>query len=240
MIPRTFRVLLSPRIFLYIAGFFISPHLWGSPPLGLPGSSDRALAVRAGMGLGYTILELEGEKRDQLRRLEIAMPKLSLFVSDFVEIGGTLLGLAYTRRATTDYRGLFGFGGEGYVRVYPLLQNENAGINLALEAGYSHRENEGIRTRNSKTEDDLLLQRTAHVALFMAYRGDIWGAFGGFVGKRSWVYQRREGSTRKNLVPVGAFFGLDFFVTPLIFFSMEFHTFEENTLFLGVGANLTP
>jgi hypothetical protein len=193
------------------------------------------------MGLGFSILDLEGEKRDQIHRLELSMPKVSVFASDFVEISGTLLGLAYTRRESTAFRGLFGFGGEGILRLYPLLQGENAGISFAFEGGYAHRENEGIRKEQGESRDDLLLERTAHLGIFLSYRGDIWGAYGGIQGRRSWVYQRtEEKKTIKNLVPIGTFFGFDFFVNPLIFFSMEFRTFEQDALFLGVGANLTP
>jgi hypothetical protein len=230
-------ILQNPTLPLFLILF---PSLLFSAPAGIPGSSDRALAVRGGMGLGFSILDLKGEERDQLWRLELAMPKVSVFPTDFVEISGTLLGLAYTRREATDFRGLFGFGGEGTLRLYPLVQNENAGISFAFEAGYAHRENEGIRKEKGESKDDLLLQRTAHLGIFLSYRGDIWGAYGGVQGRRSWVYQRTEGNTTLNLVPIGAFFGLDFYVNPLIFFSLEFHTFEQDALYFGVGANLTP
>lgn len=233
--------LLRLQLFLFLLSLpLIIPTPLFSLTFGLPGSPDRAIAVRGGMGLGYSISELEGEKRDQVRRLELNMPKLSVFFSDFFEAGGTLIGLADTRRSSTGFSGLFGFGGEGYLRAYPLVQGENAGVSLALEAGYGHRENEGVRKEGGQSRDDLLLQRTAHLALFLSYRGDLWGVFGGVLGERSWYYQRSEGNTRKNLVPVGAYFGLDFFVNPLIFFSMEFHTFHQDGLWLGVGANLTP
>ena len=213
--------------------------LWGDP-LGLPGDPSPAVAFRAAMGLGYTSKDLAGEDRDVLRRLQLVMPRFTLFPIDPLEIGATLLGLADTRRPRYNFVGVFGLGGQGFVRFYPLLQGELSYLSMALEGGYIYRDNEGVRREEGETLDDRLIERTFYATFQLGYRGDIWSVYGGALWEYTTVTQKTVAGETHTLFPFGVFFGVDFYVNPLIFFSLEMHNFHEDALWLGVGADLTP
>ncbi len=240
-----FRLLLlaAPMVLL-------SPVHAGAAAIGLPGAPSPAFSMRASVGLGYSSLALDNRasERDDLQRLQI-VSRLSLIPVDWLEFGGTLMA-ADARRSRTKFRGNMGVGGGVDLRFYPILQ-ERFEINVAIGGGALFIRNEGdtpgtISPRGTRV-DDSLRTRQYHAELILSRAFDTWNLYGGVIWNRNKVLQDFIPSDLdpglddvQEVFPAGLVVGVDYFITPLVFFSIEGQNFHEDTITGTIGILLAP
>ena len=205
--------------------------------------------------MAYQVVDLANDAgyRDDLRRFAV-LGRVSAMVHDRVEIGGFLVG-ADAERSLTGFAGNLAWGGGGDLRLYGLLQ-EDYGINLALAGGYGYLRNrgtipdpnaDGARIETSITTHEyyggIVVSRTARI--WNLYGGVLW--YGAQVrqptaynvhtgpGNDDGIYQRAAAA-----VPLGIFAGIDYFVTPLVYFSFEAQNFHDDLIAAAIGILLAP
>jgi hypothetical protein len=223
-------------------------------PVGLGSSPTPAFSLRLGVGLGYGLRELDNgrEYRDSLRRLTV-LGRVSAMVHDRVEVIGFFHG-ADGDRHLADFQGRMGMGGGGGARVWALLQ-EQAGVNLGLGAVYGYTENRGTtgdddRRNRTGRHDDWLKEHQLQVDLVLSRRVQNWTVYGGALFDRVWLKQTYPSAIDEALygplgkakgeLPVGIVVGIDYFVTPLVFFSLEGQNFHEDALYASIGLLIAP
>lgn len=238
----------------FVALAALTPGRAGAQPAGLGGAPTPAFSMKLGAGLGYGHRELDNDRayRDSLRRLSI-LGRISLQVHDRVELLGVFLG-ADGDRKLADFLGRMGMGGGGGARGWLLLQ-EQAGVNLGISAQYGYTENRGTtgdddRRNPTSRHDDWLMEHQLQIDLLLSRRVQNWDIYGGAVFDRIWLRQVRPSTADEDLygplgkakgeMPVGIVVGIDYFVTPLVFFNLEGQNFHEDALYGSIGMLIAP
>lgn len=217
--------------------------------LGSPGAPSPAFSARMSAGFGYTARALDNSAalRDRLRRFSF-YGRLSLMATDWLELIG-IVGGADGRRSLTDFSGNLGIGGGGSVRFY-LMRQEDFEINVGLGGGAEVWKNKGNSPDPAGGNiliSDQLKERQFHGQLVLSRAFQTWNLYGGFVYNYAQVRQRGLGNapagTARNeeaLTPYGLVVGVDYFVTPLVYFNLEGQNFHEDSIFASVGVLLAP
>lgn len=232
----------------------LTPAAAAALPVGVGGAPTPAFSLRMAAGLGYAQRELDNSRefRDSLRRLSV-LGRLSAMVHDRVEIIGFFHG-ADGDRHLADFQGRMGMGGGGGVRLWGLLQ-EQGGVNLGLGAVYGFTENRGTtgdddRRNRGGRHDDWLKEHQLQIDLLLSRRVQNWTVYGGAMFDRIWLRQAYPSAADEALygplgkakgeLPVGIVVGIDYFVTPLIYFSLEGQNFHEDALYGTIGLLIAP
>ena len=242
MIPRAVAAL--------IISSWLFPVTASAELFGHPGAPTPAFSMRASAGLGYTDRDLDNNLtlRDDVRRIKI-LGRVSFMLLDWLEFGGTLIA-ADARRSLTKFSGDMGVGGGTYVRFYPMLQ-EKFGLNIAIGGGFNMLRNTGDSPTDISTPgaraSDLLRQREYHGELILSRSFKIWNLYGGITYNHVEILQDNIPAGRdpalanvNGSVPVGLVVGVDYYVTPLVYFSIEGQNFHEDTISAGIGVLLAP
>ncbi|RMF18266.1 MAG: hypothetical protein D6761_03015 [Candidatus Dadabacteria bacterium] len=218
---------------------------------GSPGAPTPAFSLRGSVGLGYSVRPLNGRNnsgdplRDELKRFMV-LGKLSILPLDWLEIGA-LIGGADAKRNLTDFQGSLGINGGGYLTFHPLLEDD-FGINISLGGGMQASRNDGdvpdpagaAGVRRSTTLKEK--QYFAHITLSKTFK--VWNFYGGATWNLSDVRHGLAATPTLGDVEgrsqFGMFVGVDYYVTPLIYFSLEGQNFHEDALFASIGMLLAP
>lgn len=243
-----------------LAAALAIPLLFADPaaavPVGLTGAPTPAFSMRMSTGFGYISRELDNTQqyRDRLGRLAI-VGRASIMVHDHVEVIAGLHGMDASRRLS-DFEGRIGLGGGGGARGWLTLQ-DRFGLNTGIGAVYYYTENRGTspdptieRNRPRGRQDDWLKEHQIKVDLTLSRSFQNWNFYGGAL--YNWVrirqaypapdFEDRFGPLRRagTDMPFGIFVGVDYFITPLVFFSMEGQNFHEDSLYASIGILIAP
>ena len=222
---------------------------------GHPGSPTPSFSMRSSVGLGYSYRQLDGENaakaplRDGVRRFLI-VGKISMLPADWIELGGTLMG-ADAKRTLTGFQGQLGVGGGGYLAFHPLRQEE-FGINLTLGAGANVIRNHGSAPNTDPTAapdtrvNAKLKEREYFGYSLVSHNMKNWSVYGGFVWNLADIHQNRPPAGEPQLANVkgrsqfGMVVGVDYFITPLVYFSLEGQNFNQDAITGAIGLLIAP
>lgn len=226
------------------------PAVASALPVGAPGfaleQGRRTFAVSGGVGYNYRFMEGSAFKNEDkldpqksfrfLVRAEAAvLPWLTPMAT---------IGLADRTRTLTEFDGtlgpLFGAG----LRLDPLIQDGDDGIGIAVVTQFSYEKSVGSglsRYKRIETDDYYEQDQTAHVYHFEATAliSRKEGRFGIYAGPKfdydRTVYTKRS-EVAEPILPVGVVVGVDYDITPEVFFTAEMENFHQDALYGLVGA----
>lgn len=240
------------RLAIVFACSFLTfpPTVASALPVGAPGfaleQGRRTFAVSGGVGYNYRFMEgsaFKGEDKLDPQKSFRFLVRGELAVLPWLTPLLTV-GLADRTRTLTEFDGtlgpLFGAG----VRFDPLIQDGDDGIGLALvtQASYEKSIGSGLsRYKDIFTEDYVEQDQTAHVYHFEATAliSRKEGRFGIYAGPKfdydRTVYTKRH-EVAEPILPVGVVVGVDYDITPEVFFTAEMENFHQDALYGLVGA----
>jgi hypothetical protein len=195
-------------------------------PLGVGG-----LAVSATLGYGQT--DVEDGRDDQVDSHKVLF-RAEYGVADALDLYATL-GLTDADFDHEDFHGSLGETLGAGVR-YGLLNFRESALKLVLDL-----QGEYFR---SKDGDQKVQQQAYHLAAYMVKEIGAAGRVGyiyPYGGLRvSYAYYNGSNGVDNYTAQdfVGVFGGLDYFVTPNVYFSGELHLFDETSFYMGVGYRL--
>jgi hypothetical protein len=219
-------------------------------PVGGPGfaldQDDRKFAVTG--GLGYTYRPVEGEnfagedRKDYQSSFRFLMRAEAAVLPWFTP--GVYLGYGDRSRSLTAFEGtlgpIFGFA----ARLDPLIQKHDSGIGIAVipQFSYENSVGRGKVTRRNRFGDKTVAEEsetatTWHyetTALLSRKEGRV-GLYAGpkFDYDRSVYTSRHE--TVTPILSFGVVVGVDYDITPQVFFSAEMDNFHQDALHVLVG-----
>lgn len=235
-----------------------------SPPFSLQGSAGlaytaRDLAPPAGDS-GELLVPIE----DRLRRFRV-FGRVGVDVHERLSLWGLLQG-ATAQRNLTEFDGVMGVGGGGGVRAHALRQDD-FGVNLTLGAGALFLSNNGTTPQYddqgevipNQRVDDRLTELELQGELLFSRSFQVWNLYGGVLWNPIRVRQENPPSKRLlrdqpdplltderrvgelwMLDPVGIVVGVDYFVTPLVYTSIEAQNLHTDAISLSVGMLISP
>lgn len=226
------------------------PSTASALPVGAPGfaleQGRRTFAVSGGVGYTYRFVEgsafkgqdkLDAQKsfRFLVRGEAAVLPWLTPMVT---------VGLADRSRTLTEFDGTMGpLLGAG-VRFDPLIQEGDDGIGLAIVSQFSYEKSAGSGLSRYK---DFFTDEYKE----QDQRADVWhvevsaivsrkeGRFGIYAGPKfdydRTVFTKRHEIT-EPILPIGVVVGVDYDITPEVFFTAEMENFHQDALYGLVGA----
>lgn len=227
--------------------FLASPAL--ASPVGAPGFSlyhkDQDFSVSG--GAGYTHRQVRSDSFDEdkydtqssFRTLVRAQYAVLPWVTPMAT-----LGLADRRRRLTDFSGELGILAGGGVRLDPIIQRHATGfgVSVILQGSYERSPGRGtvpVVTDDVVTEEEDQREHstTWHgeaTVLVSRKEGRI-----SFYGGPKFDYDLTRYSERGEYVrpfnPFGIVIGVDYDVTPEVFFTAEMENFHKDSIYLLVG-----
>ena len=221
---------MRSKIIFIILSLFISNSLFAFPsgPVGTPIES---LRLSGSIGIGYVNRELEN-KSGMADRIS----SLQLYFSGGVGITDNLdlivfAGFADAKKKLGNFQGTMSPIYGGGIRFTPILQDPSL-VSVILEIDGTYFEQEGISSTNpSKLFWGELEGKIGISHNFENY----WSLFGGIKYSYEGIKLSTESSKVKSAYPVGIYIGVDYFVTPYVFFEVEMHNFDQDALFMSVG-----
>jgi hypothetical protein len=242
------------RLVVFLSALFAAVPAYALP-VGGPGHAldheDKTFAITGGVGYNYRFVEGESfkgqDKQDDqtsfrfLVRGEVAvLPWITPMVT---------VGLADRTRDLTEFDGTLGpLVGLG-LRIDPLIQRGDSGIGLGIvtQASYEKSTGNGLSTtpvdpfvdpenftyaEQSQTADTW----HAEVSLLLSRKDGRITLYGG--PKLDWdrtIYTKRSEEV-EPILPIGVVIGVDYDITPEVFFSAEMENFHQDAIYGMVGA----
>lgn len=224
--------------------------------VGLPGAPTPSFSLRGNIGLGYSYRQLDGKNAagdpllDSVKRFLI-VGKVSMLPLEWLEIGGTILG-ADGKRTLTNYKGELGIGGGGFVNFHPLRQ-EDFDINLTLGGGVEVIRNHGTAPSTDATQYAAgqriradLKERDYFAYALVSRSMKTWNFYGGLLWNLADVRQQHVLIGNPKLAKVngrsqfGMVVGVDYFITPLVYFGLEGQNFNQDQILGSIGLLVAP
>ncbi|MDP8254380.1 MAG: hypothetical protein P9M14_01390 [Candidatus Alcyoniella australis] len=220
------------RRFVYLVAFIVvlgfTSTAWATTIGGL-GYNVGTLNISADVGVGIFQRDIYFLKDDSMRNEETTS-RLAAKISfgpwriiDFYALGGagdlSITGTTF-RAALGPY-----YGGGLRLQVFPWNEGE---FRVALDGNVTgmHVEDEGVRGDWWEYQAALIISKT----------WQNFTPFGGVKYSDSGVHFKPGGSNNvRSDQNVGVFLGVDYFITPFVFFNGEIHVFAETAAFVGVG-----
>ncbi len=198
---------------------------------GLPGVPLKNMEFSTGIGLSYIYRPLENPQGyvDNVRSFQLIL-KGGMGLTDYINVF-LIGGMNDANKEIGDFKGtLSPFYGLG-LRLIPMREDVYI-INLSLEMDFTYSKISGIvDTGNTNlywSKFDFKLGASKFIDNYL-------GIYGGL--KYSYQIIKMAGQdTSKSQVPWGIYIGADYFVTPYVFFEVEMHNFDQDALFMLVGA----
>ncbi|MCB1154677.1 hypothetical protein KDL45_13565 [bacterium] len=203
-------------------------------PVGGTAANSGAPGFIFNSGVGFTMRDMEADKDDQIvdeAQSSRFLAKLDVVPSKYIDAYG-LIGAADFQLDDADYRGTLAtaYGGGARGELFPLWFYSTP-FRVAVDVNYLT-----FTTEDTLGGQDIKARYEEYQAsALLAYQWQGITPYGGF--KYNPTYVTMEGS-RNNLVgdtDYGVFIGLDYFVTPNVFFAGELSIFAETSIFLAVG-----
>ncbi|GEM_PF-4571255 len=195
---------------------------------GIPGLPLGNMEFSAGSGFGYIYRPLQNPDNyvDAISSFQMIL-KGGMGITDYINIF-IFGGLNDARKKIGNFRGVLSpFYGLS-LRLIPLNENFTF-INLAFEVAAEYSKISGSEANLYWTKIDAKLSVSK---LF----SEIFGFYGGVKYSYHFIKLSSLSERSRSVTPWGIFIGMDYFVTPYIFFEAEMHNFDQDALFLMVGS----
>lgn len=234
----------------------LKPSSAAAVAVGLPGAPTPSFSLRGNIGLGYSYRQLDGKNAagdpliDSVKRFLI-VGKISMLPLDWLELGGTVLG-ADAKRTLTNYKGELGVGGGGFVNFHPLRQ-EDFDINLTLGGGVEVIRNHGTAPSTDASQYAAgqripadLKERDYFGYALVSRSTKTWNFYGGFLWNLADVRQQHVLQSYPDLAKVkgrsqfGMVIGVDYFITPMVYFGLEGQNFNQDQILGSIGILIAP
>ena len=213
----------------------------GATPVGAPGYNLDQLSFSVSASVGFAMrdvhLRADEGRGDEAYSSRLAVrgtfaPLRWLDVSGFV-------GTADWRMRDADFESVLGvlYGGGLRLRLFPWFWEEEGLFNLEMDGQVA-----AISTKAGDVDGDIWDRDVEaeyweyQVSLIASKRFEVFIPFLGFCYDQMGVNFSPGGSRNvESDFNWGVFMGLDYYLTPLVYFSAELRVFTETALYLGVG-----
>jgi len=218
------------QFYFIILSIIFSSSLFAFPsgPVATP---IETLRLSGSVGIGYVNRELESQNgmADRISSLQLYFSG-GIGITDYLDLV-VFAGFADARKKLGNFKGTMSPIYGGGIRFSPILQDPSI-VSVILEVDGTYFEQEGINSSNPATLYWGEIEGKVGISHdFENY----WSLFGGVKYSYEMIKLSSESDRVKSAIPVGIYIGVDYFVTPYVFFEIEMHNFDQDALFMSVG-----
>ncbi len=240
------------RFLLTLLSVFIAAPAWALPA-GAPGfalhNREQDFSITGGLGYAHrqvrgahfadTAYDTQSTIRFVVRGQYAVQPWLTPMLT---------VGMGDRSRKLTDFSGELGVIAGAGLRIDPVIQRRNTGFGVAVVVQGSYERSSGTGRYRIFDEDDNRfresgvlkqadLAQTWHLdatLLFSRKEGRV-SFYGGPRFDYDWTYYDTRDELVRPYNPFGIVIGIDYDVTPEVFFSAEMENFHQDSLYILVG-----
>jgi len=204
--------------FLVLSGLgFVAPGPARPEYVGGPGNLKEGVGVSIEPQFGIVIRDLDSEEDESITSLRFFVRPALTFKGRIAVYAN--LGMADLHQGEFD--GALGLLAGGGAKIF--LINASRYLNLYLDGQFHTFQTAGDRDRRFWAYQG---------AVLISHASENWNVYGG--GKYS-EFTEDGGDNAAAADKVGIIIGIDYSVTPMVFFTGEMHNFSDDALYLGVG-----